>query len=256
VIDVNAYLGRWPFRHLPLEETVRLIEKLSSLGIRQAWVSPFEALLHRDVSGVNARLVAECRKSPEFLVPFGAVNPVLPGWQSDLRRCAEEYGMPGIRLFPGYHGYPLDDPRFAELLDLAGELGLVVQIAVTMEDDRTQHPLLRVPAVDVKPVPGLLKSRPELKIVLLNAFKTITRQQAGELAAAGRVSFEIAMLEGIGGVERLLETVPLDRLLLGTYAPFFIPESALLKLQESELGETRRTALASGNAERLLSRKG
>lgn len=256
MIDVNAYLGRWPFRHLPLEETDRLIAKLTSLGIRRAWVSPFEALLHRDVSGVNARLVGECRKYPEFLVPFGMVNPALPGWQSDLRRCAEEYGMPGIRLFPGYHGYPLDDPRFEELLDLAGEHRVIVQIAVTMEDDRTQHPLMQVPAVDVKPLPKFLKGRPELNVMLLNAFKTVSRQQAGELAAAGRVSFEIAMLEGIGGVERLLETVPLDRLLLGTYAPFFIPESALLKLQESELGETRRTALASGNAERLLSRKG
>lgn len=254
MIDVNAYLGEWPFRHLPLAETDRLVEKLRRLGFTQAWVGSFESLLHRDTASINARLVAECRRSPEFLIPFGVVNPSLTGWQTDLRRCVEELSMPGIRLFPGYHGYTLTDPVFTELLDLAGERRLIVQIAVTMEDERTQHPLVQVPAVDVKPLPGLLKSRSELDIVLLNAFKTVPRTQAAELVVSGRVHVEIAMLEGVGGVERLLESVPLERVLLGTYAPFFIPESAVLKLQESELGQTRRTALASGNAEKLLSR--
>jgi hypothetical protein len=52
--------------------------------------------------------------------------------------------MAGIRLHPNYHDYPLDAPAFRELLVEAKQRELPVQIAVRMEDGRTQHPRVMV----------------------------------------------------------------------------------------------------------------
>src|SRR5690606_8605085 len=193
-----------------------------------------------------------CRNHGEgLLVPFGTVNLTLPDWEDDLRRCIEKHEMPGIRLHPNYHQFNLDDPRFASLLDQADERGLIVQMAVNMEDERTQHPLVQVPPTVLKPLTKLLASRPKLKVVLLDAFRTLTRDDVARLATTGNVSFDFAMLEGVGGIANQLATLPHERLLFVSLTPLFTLEAALLKLRESELGHTAVYAVSSGNARRL-----
>jgi hypothetical protein len=255
LIDVNAYLSRWPLRRLPGEDTADLVSRLRRHGVVQAWVGSIDSLLHRDMAGVNARLADECRRHGDgLLVPFGSVNPKLPDWQDDLRRCVEEHRMPGIRLHPNYHGYTLEDPDFARLLGLAAERGLIVQLALIMEDERTMHPLLRVEPTSVTGLLGLLKQTPGHRIVLLNSQRVLRSQTLADLIAAGEVYVEIAMLEGVGGVASLLAQVPPSRVLFGSYAPVFYFESALLKLQESPLGDEQLGAIRCANARRLLAK--
>ena len=188
-----------------------------------------------------------------MLIPIGALNPRLPGWEGDLRRCAEVHRMPGIRLHPNYHGYKLSDSIFERVVQLAQERSLLVQIAVIMEDERTIHPLVNVPATDIAPLGAVLEKFPTIRLQLLNAFRTLRGAPVLSLAARG-VGFEIAMLEGVAGVAKLLEKLPAERLCFGSHAPFFYVESAKLKLQESALDESRMKALCIENARRLLPR--
>jgi len=251
-IDVNANLGRWPFCRLPCDETPRLLERLAKHGVTQAWVGSLEGVFHRDLGGANARLAAECRQHAGRLVPFGSVNPKLPDWQEDVRRCADQWHMPGIRLHPNYHGYTLADPGFAEVLAAAEKRGLIVQLVARMDDPRVQHPVFPVPNVDLAPLAEVLGRFPKLRLAVLNGAERPRSEALRKLVSAGRVWFDFATLDGLGCVERLLKSVPHTQVLFGSHLPLFALESALLKLKESALPKEQETAIRHGNAQRLL----
>jgi predicted TIM-barrel fold metal-dependent hydrolase len=249
--DVNVSLFRWPFRRVKDEEPDALSEKLQRHGVLSAWAGSHEGLLHRDLGGVNLRLAEQCQKHPLF-IPFGSVNPAAPDWEEDVRRCQEEYRMPGLRLHPNYHGYDLTLPAFAKLLRMAAERGLIVQLAVSMEDERTQHPLVRVAEVNLAPLLAAVRDTPGIRVMLLNAFRSTWVEGARRLAAVGEIAFEISTLETVGGVGLLLAQVPLERVLFGSNAPLYYFEAAEGKLRESVLSEEQKAAITAGNAAKLL----
>jgi len=253
MIDVNVNLSRWPFRRLVGDEADVLVAKLRKRNVTKAWAGTFDGILHKDLSSANERLASDCRRyGPDLLAPFGSVNPKLPDWQEDLRRCHEEYKMPGIRLHPNYHGYDLKDPVFAELLRLAGERRLVVQLAVCMEDERTQHPLMRVPPVDISPLADLITNERRVRVVILNCNPLQDLEPAQKAAATGRAYFDISMVESVGGVARLVQKISVDHVLFGSHYPLFYFESALLKVREAGLTDAETLAVTEGNARRLL----
>lgn len=237
ILDCNAHLGEHPNRPLrPLTE-----DFLRERHIHEAWVAPYEALLQRDLAAVNARHVERCSGR---LKPVGVVHPGLLGWQDDLRRCQQEHGLRMLRLYPGYHGYTLGDASLVRLIEDATEAGMRVQIVAQMEDTRTQHPLLQVKPVDFKPLAALLKQVPEARIMILNANAVMAQTV---LRGLPNLWLDMAMIEGVGGVENLLQHWPTERLVYGSHAPFFYAESSLLKLQESELTETQLNSIRNGN---------
>ncbi len=257
LIDTNVWLGQWPTRHSWAESPPLLVAKLRTQGVTSAWTGSFDSALHTDVAGVNARLAEACaRDGGGLLVPFGVVNPAFPDWEDDLRRCHEVHRMPGVRLLPAYHGYALDDPRFARLLALATQRGLVVQIALTMEDERSQNPSFVAPPTQAAPLAGLVEKSPAARVMLLNATSRLlapTNPLLKRLTAAG-VFVDTATLEGAAGIETLLKSVPDLRLTFGSHSPYFYFESALLKLQESTLTSAQLAAIRSGHARTALQR--
>src|SRR5262245_32684505 len=62
IIDTNINLFDWPFRALKYRNTNALVAKLRKHRVVEAWAGSFEALLAKDMHGVNTRLAAECRE--------------------------------------------------------------------------------------------------------------------------------------------------------------------------------------------------
>lgn len=264
VIDTNVHLFEWPFRALKYTGAEALVAKLRRHGVRRAWAGSYEALFHKNIDRVNARLAEACHRDGEsLLVPFGTVCPGWPDWEEDLRRCDETYAMPGIRLYPGYQNYRLDEPAFAELLQGAAERGLLVQIAIDQEDERMQHPRVEVSAVDVRPLAAALEEVPGAHVQLLNPFRHVRGERLRQVVEETTVTFGISNLDGTGGLERIMAgnhwylrdvAIPAERLMVGSHMPFRPLENVLFKFMESELSEEDARAIMAGNAERLLAR--
>jgi uncharacterized protein len=261
IIDSNVHLFEWPFRKLKYARTDALIAKLRKHRITQAWAGSFEAVLHKQLDPVNRRLAEECRAREDgLLVPIGSVNPAWSDWEEDLRRCHEQYRMPGLRLYPTYHGYTFDHPEFARLLSVAAKRGLVVQIALRMEDERVHHPAIHAPLVNASPLLDILKKLPQAKVQLINSAGPLLGNNLSALVRETQIAFDIAGTEGNGGVGRLMEgsnpsyrgAIPAERLLFGSHAPYFPCESALMKLFESPLSLEQLAKLMSANARRLI----
>ncbi|MDO8540511.1 MAG: amidohydrolase family protein [Opitutaceae bacterium] len=262
LIDTNVHLGHWPFRHLKYGTTPALVAKLKRHGITQAWAGTFDGLFSKDLSGANARLVEECRKHGDgFLLPFGSVNPAWPGWEEDLRRCHEVHRMRGIRLHPSYQNFTLDDPQFAKLLEQATTRGLLVQIALELEDSRVHHPIIRAPSVSPIPLAAVLQKLPAARVQLLDgSFAWQRTPQARLLLELPNLVYDISNLEGVGAVGRLIEgkhwnlagKVPIERLLFGSHAPYFPVEATLLRMFESPFTREQMQTIMAANARRIL----
>ena len=261
IIDCNVHLFDWPFRKLKYAKTEALINKLRQHRITQAWAANFDAVLNKQLDPSNRRLAEECRTHGNgMLIPVGGVNPAWSDWDEDLRRCHEQYRMPGVRLYPAYHGYPLDHPEFARLLAEAAKRGLLVQIVLRLEDERVHHFATNIPPITVNPLADVLKKVPTANVQLINSAGPLLGNNVAALVRDTQVTFDIAACEGNGGVGRLLEgknpsyrgAIPVERLVFGSHAPFFPCESALLKLFESPLTLEQLEKLMNANARRLI----
>jgi predicted TIM-barrel fold metal-dependent hydrolase len=264
IIDSNVHLFDWPFRRLKYARTDKLVAKLRKHRVVEAWAGSFEAVLEKQLDLVNRRLAEACRVRGEgMLVPIGSVNPAWAGWEADLAQCHEKHRMPGVRLYPAYHGYALDLPDFVRLLAEAAKRKLLVQIVLRLEDERVHHPAVVVPNIDVAPLVDALKKVPDAKVQLLNSAGPLLAKNVAALVKETSVTFDIAAVEGNGGVGKAIEgknysyagAIPVERLLFGSHAPYFPCESAVMKLFESPLSLEQLQKLMHANARRLIGEK-
>jgi len=251
IIDCNANLGNWPFRRTAYNTPDALLERLARVNIDRAWVTLLDAVLLKNVGAANPWL-AEMVAGHDRLMPVGSINPTWPAWERDLAECAD-LGFRGVRVNPNYHGWTLADPVFGELL--AAAAGMFVEVALHMTDERHHHPLVMVPPVAVDGLLAACAAHPTVPIVLANVKNApatqLAREAAGDLP--GNLYFELSHFESVGGVQQMAGELGVERILFGTHAPYYYPESSVLKVfEECDFADADLAAITHQNAERLL----
>ncbi|MCC7322664.1 MAG: hypothetical protein IT358_02470, partial [Gemmatimonadaceae bacterium] len=102
-LDVNTFIGGYPFRHIPHPEPEVLVRVLAREGVAQAWVGHLPSAFHRDPSAGNAELLAALAPHAAVLRPAPIVRPDWPGWRDALGALVQA-GVPAIRAYPQLWG--------------------------------------------------------------------------------------------------------------------------------------------------------
>ncbi|MBM4037146.1 MAG: metal-dependent hydrolase [Planctomycetes bacterium] len=259
VIDVNAYLGEFAFRRLHHNTADGLLRLMDRHGIDKACVSSANAITYRNCQPANKDLAEATRGHRGRLIPFAVVNPTYADWQHDLRMCHDDFGMVGIRMYPGWHGYAPRDGCARELAQAATELGMIVSIPIRVEDPRERHWLVDVPDVSLDAVADLMRACPNARFMILEGIgfpNSPLGQAGGEWPCEYLI--EISRLSALLKAEmrQLIEAVGAQRLAFGSGMPFKYPAPALLKLEVLDASDEQKDAIRWRNAEQMLESRG
>lgn len=252
--DVSAFVGAWPFRHLPDATCPEALEKrLRQWGVTRAYVSPLEALLQADPMPSNQYWAGRLAQSDFFrLIPV--LNPSLPiaaeGALDTLRSLPGK--IAAVRLHPTYHGYTLDSEPVLHLTQAAGEQNLTVVVQLQMQDVRGMSPLLRVADTDPNSVLDLALACPNTSVVAAGVRWGAANALAKNAAESvnHRLYLEISHFEFVDPIRRFIDQHGIERLLAGSHAPLLTPAALRMKLDFARLTPSERKAIATENAQK------
>jgi len=70
LIDANAHVGHWPFRHREYSTCETLIGRMDEFGVDKAIISNLSACLYKNPQTANAELVKEIHAARHFAIDF------------------------------------------------------------------------------------------------------------------------------------------------------------------------------------------
>ncbi|MDD3926330.1 MAG: amidohydrolase family protein [bacterium] len=249
MIDFDLYVGKWPFNPLMDCEPAQLCELLKRNGIHKGLVTPLSCLQASDCLEANTAFFDQVKPFSDYLLPVLALNPLSTTWEEACSRFWNN--SYGIKLFPGWHDYFLDDPKLTELYQTAADSKKPIIISMRFIDMRNSSMSI-CKAVDIEPeaLINLAANYPGVNFI----FSSPSLWEAYTLLAAGKrnIFVTISSLEGEGALENLCALGYGKNMLWGSNYPFYYIEATLAKTRNKKLDKHTRELIAFGNANRLF----
>ena len=249
-IDVNAFVGEYPFRRIEGGDPAGLLAAMARVGIDQAWVSDVAAMYWKDPTEGNERLFELGQEHPA-LRPVPAVHPGLAHWSETLANAVRRRA-PCVRVDATFYGVPLLGAEMAAVVARATDHGLPIMMAARLEDGRQRHPHDGTPDLGPAAIRGLIRSHPAVRLLITHADRDLIEQVhfGATPEESSRIWWDICWLWGppMDDFDHLVRTVGADRFCFGSGMPLRIPESAVAKLELLRCSEADRARIDSGNA--------
>jgi hypothetical protein len=254
-VDVNAFLGAYPWRKVPGTSPEALTKALDRVTIDTAWVTHLPGLFWRDPTEGNAWLYETARKAGSGrFKPVPTVHPGLAHWKEVLA-AAVDAGAPAVRCDPLYLGLEPSGSEMRALATACGAVGLPLVLAVRLEDGRQRHPNDRIGELAAASVRALIRSDDQVRLLVTHADRGFVEEVhfGSTPDEARRIWWDICWIWGPpeDHLETLLETIGIERFVFGTGQPLRLPENSVAKLDLLDLSAGQRAAIESGNAKIL-----
>lgn len=258
LLDINAYVGHWPFKQLQNNTCATLLDCMNRFGVEISVVSSLNGVFYKDTHAANEELYEEIRSDKRFenrFIPFAVLNPIYAGWQNDLEICHKKLGMKGICLYPLYHDYEITDPACVELVKRARDLGMIITFAHRIVDSRQRSWMDISKELSLKDIMPAIKAVPDAKYFVVNAANSlIVNEEDTELLKKTDILFDTSgrTLSDLAG---MIKRYGKEKFAFGTHSPILDYLAGLLRIEslyESEADEATKEMLRSGNAKRIL----
>lgn len=245
-IDINTYVGHWPFRNLKYNTLTGLDELAQRYDITHMVVANLNGLFYKDCNMANLELLEELKtyKGKTKFLPMAIVNPTYIAWEKDARAMIEA-GFMGFELAPIYHGYKLGmQPKYdsyfpeqvaAPVMELAKELEVPVRICASFENIRGRGRMDAFENIPGDEYHALLSKYPEVP-VLCTSFSPLS---AGEKFSAlirerKNIFFEtnaFGECQVYGIPEKILQIADESQICFGSLSPFAYMEMGLINME-------------------------
>jgi predicted TIM-barrel fold metal-dependent hydrolase len=227
---------------------------MDRLRIDRAWVGHLGAPLLKDPAPANADLERVLRPH-DRLLPVPTINVEQPRWEDDLN-LAVAAGAPAVRIYPQYQGLDAHGDAARVVVTGAAALGLPVIVTVRLEDARQRHPLDLARDLTGAELRGLIRSDPQVKILVTHADRALVEEVhfGLTLEETRRALWEISWVWGPleDDLARLVRSVGAERLTFGTGSPLRIPDATVAKLDLLECDAAARRAIEETSLTRWL----
>ena len=248
-IDVNAFLGAYPWRRVPATSPEALLAAMDRVGIDEAWVSHLPGLFWRDPTEGNAWLY-ETTATHRRLRPVPAVHPGFAHWERVLSEAASA-AAPAVRCDPHYLGLAPTGDEMRILAAACGTVRLPLMLAVRLEDSRQRHPNDVAPELAAASVRALIRADEDLRLIVTHADRGFIEEVhwGSTPAEQRRMWWDVSWIWGPpeDHLATLVRTIGPDRFVFGTGQPLRLPENAVAKLDLLELAADARAAIESRN---------
>jgi predicted TIM-barrel fold metal-dependent hydrolase len=240
----------------------RMLAAMDEAGVERAVLLGWYWENHESCVLQN-RFHADCiRAHPDRLSAFAAVNPAGGSGPAlaEVRRAHGE-GLIGLgELFPSAQGTPPGGPAFAQVLELAGELRMPVNLHATDPDGRPYPGMLPTPREDFL---DMARKHPSTTLVLAHwgGMLPIRSPEALDLANLYYDTAASPLTCDPGIWSRFIGAVGARRVLFGSDYPLNLYpkddtepswQRLLTEVRGSGLGEPDLSALLGDNARRML----
>lgn len=249
IIDVNWYVGNYPFRSLKTQPKDLAQLRVKS-GISRAIACDFNSLFYYDSMDGIEETLRRYESLSDWLQFYLVVNPSFPKWEKAIEHAAQDSRIAAIRIAPCLHHYSVDAPEVQMLIDLASKCGIPINVMARLFDDRV------APQCVQQIVPSRASVLDFLRSCSVEARISLSMFYFDELMALDidwvrnpNLYIDVGCSKpNVASLDELPSWFPIERVLFGTGAPLYYWGGSRLGLEGAEWTVVQQQDVLADNA--------
>lgn len=247
-IDANALFGKFSVRTPGIDDPDKFVRHMDKFDIDESIIVALSGMTFDTVLG-NDDTIEACQAHPDRLSGLCVVNPKtdLTDPFEQMKRCRDA-GLIGLRLTP-QHGYSYSDvDLLSPVIDRAAEYNWPVWLSLVVVQNT---PFGSQPVTSVGP---LIAAYPQVPFIVTGITYGSRLEAVRELKDRPNVFADLGTMQSYRGVDRMVEDLGAEKIILGTGFAINHYRITLEKLETAEISETDKDLVRSGNIRRILNR--